>query len=127
MNNALFCSSGAIDEHTMKNNDPVAILNGAVITAEGEYSCRTISLEEAKIIVCSANKIISAVGHQSTAEIITDLLGIKVSFNRINFQQKTGQQALVFKLNIRPPEGTILTRNEIEKIGYYFQLMTKTA
>lgn len=109
----------------MKKSPPIAILNGAIITAEGEYSCRTISLEEAKQLVRSASNIISAVGHQATAEILTDLLETKVPLNRIDFQQETGQQALVFKLNSRPPEGVVLSRKEIEELGYQFQLLSK--
>lgn len=109
----------------MKNSHPIAILNGCVITAEGEYSCRTISLEEAKRLVKAASRIISAVGHQATAEILTDLLGRKIAFNRIDFHQEAGQQALVFKLNSRPPEGSILSRSEIEQFGYQFQLLTR--
>lgn len=109
----------------MEKSLPIAILNGAIITAEGEYSCRTISLEEAKQLVQSAPNIISAVGHQATAEILTDLLETEVALNRIDFKQQTGQQALVFKLNSRPPEGVILTRKEIEELGYQFQLLSK--
>jgi hypothetical protein len=108
----------------MENKYPVAILNGAIITADGEYSCRTISLEEVKKLIQSSPGIISAVGHQATAEIITDLLDIKVNFNRINFQE-AGQQALIFKLKSRPSEGIILSRAEIEEIGYRFQLLSR--
>jgi len=109
----------------MEKSPPIAILNGAIITAEGEYSCRTISVEEAKQLVRSASNIISAVGHQATAEILTDLLETEVTLNRIDFQQETGQQALVFKLNSRPPEGVVLSRKEIEELGYQFQLLSK--
>lgn len=107
------------------NKYPIAILNGAIITADGEYSCQTISLAEAKQLVQLAPGTLSAVGHQATAEILTDLLGIEVTFNRINFHQKPGQQALIFKLNSRPPEGIILSRNEIEAFGYQFQLLSR--
>ncbi|HMM20706.1 MAG TPA: DUF1874 domain-containing protein [Selenomonadales bacterium] len=109
----------------MENRHPIAILNGAIITADGEYSCRTISMEEAKELVRSAPRIISAVGHQATAEILTDLLKTQIAFNRINFHQQRGQQALVFKLNSRPPEGIILSRAEIEAFGYHFQLLSR--
>lgn len=109
----------------MENKKPVAILNGAVITAEGVYSCRTISLAEGKRLIQSAPAVISAVGHNATAEIISDLLGMDIPLNRIDFHQEAGQQALVFKLNRRPPEGVILSRDEIEAFGYYFQLLSR--
>lgn len=109
----------------METRFPIAILNGPIITADGEYSCHTISLEKAKKMIQSAPDIISAVGHLATAEILTDLLEIEVTLNRINFHQQVGQQALVFKLNSRPPEGAILSRDEIEAFGYQFQLLSR--
>jgi hypothetical protein len=112
-------------EQLMENSKPVAILNGAIITAEGEYACRTINLEDARKLIQSAPEVISAVGHQATAEILTDLLGTEITLNRINFHQEAGQQALVFKLNSRPAEGVILSRKEIEEFGYQFQLLSR--
>jgi hypothetical protein len=109
----------------MNNSQSIAILNGCIITAEGEYSCKTIGLEAAKQLIQSAPQIISAVGHQATAEILTDILETEVTFNRIDFHQEAGQQALVFKLNRRPPEGVILSRDEIEAFGYQFQLLSR--
>lgn len=109
----------------MVTGKPVAILNGAIITADGDYSCRTISLEKARQLIKSAPGIISAIGHQATAEILTDILETEVLMNRINFVQETGQQALIFKLNTRPPEGAILSRSDIETCGYVFQLLIK--
>ena len=45
--------------------------------------------------------------------------------NRQMFAQQPGQQALVFKLNGRPEEGKILSVEEIERIGYKFQLLSR--
>lgn len=109
-----------------KEMKKLAILNTSILTAEGNYTLKGISLEEAQKLV-QENEILSAVGHESTAEILTELLGIEVPVNRITFEQETGQQALVFKLNVRQPEGVILSREEIEAIGYKFQLLTKLA
>lgn len=102
----------------------LAVLNTSILTTEGTYTLRAITLDEAKSL-SSNNEILSAVGHQSTAEVLTELLGVSVPVNRIMFEQKAGQQALVFKLNGRPPEGKILSRDEIEAIGYKFQLLER--
>jgi hypothetical protein len=67
------------------------------------------------------------VGHQATAEVLTDLLETEVALNRIDFHQEAGQQALIFKLNSRPPEGVILSREEIEDFGYQFQVLSRYA
>ncbi len=52
------------------------------------------------------------------------LLGVPVPVNRIQYEQTTGDLAVVFKLRGRPPEGKILTAEEIEAIGYDFGLLT---
>ena len=104
----------------------LAILNTSIITSEGVFSLRDISLEEArKLAFDNRDNLLSAVGHQSTAEILTTLLGVEIKMNRINFVQEQHQEALVFKLLGRPEEGKILTLSEIEGIGYKFQVLIK--
>ena len=102
----------------------LAILNTSILTTTGRFELKDITLEEAKKLV-KENEILSAVGHQSTADILTTLLETEVPMNRIMFEQETGQKALVFKLNGRPEEGKILTVEEIHQIGFKFQLLTK--
>jgi hypothetical protein len=58
---------------------------------------------------------------------MSELLGVGVPVNRQQFAQEVEQLALVFKLNGRPPEGAVLTRQEIEEIGYSWKLLTRTA
>lgn len=112
------------------SNMLLAILNTSIITAYGEFRYIPLSLEDAQNVAQTANMgygVLSAVGHQSTAEILTELLEFDIPVNRIQFAQEPGQDALVFKLKGRAPEGVILTREEIEAIGYEFGLLTRTA
>ena len=104
----------------------LALLNTSILTTTGRFELKDITLEEARNLV-TENEILSAVGHQSTADILTTLLKTEVPMNRIMFEQETGQKALVFKLNGRPEEGKILTAEEIHQIGFKFQLLTKIA
>ena len=101
----------------------LALLNTTIATVDGVFEVRTISLEQAKELVQS-NELLSAIGHDSTAKIMTELLGVNVPMNRIQFEQEQGQTALVFKLKGRAPEGVVLTKEEIEEIGYEFKTMT---
>lgn len=103
----------------------VAILNTSIVTNDGNYTLESISLEQA--IELASGETDSAIGHESTAQILTELLGVNVPMNRQMFAQSAGQQAIVFKLNGRPPEGKILSKEEIEAIGYSFKLLTRTA
>lgn len=101
----------------------LALLNTSILTSEGSFSLRTISQEEAYRMVREF-EIDSAIGHESTAQIMSALLDIEVPVNRQIFVQRPMQQALVFKLNGRPPEGKVLSVEEIKGIGYKWQLLT---
>lgn len=67
----------------------------------------------------------SIIGHDATAKVMTALLGVDVPVNRQMFSQQVGQQALVFKLNGRLPEGKVLTVDEIEAIGFEFKILER--
>ena len=102
----------------------VGIFNGTVATTNGVYKISDIDVDSAKKLICK-NGFISAIGHKSTAEAISDSFNMNIPMSRINFKQQVGQKAVVFKLNKRPPEGSILCRDEIEQIGYSFKLMER--
>jgi len=99
------------------------ILNTSILTAFGSFNYSEISIKEAKELI--KNGYESAVGHQSTCDVINTLLNIDCKMNRTQYSQKTGDTALVFKLNGRPEEGKILTTEEITEIGYSFGKLTK--
>ena len=65
----------------------------------------------------------SAVGHESTAEVLTNLLGVNIPQNRITVSPVPGDRFICFRLMSRPPEGAILDRPTLEEIGYEFALM----
>ncbi len=102
----------------------VGLFNGTVATTNGLYKITDIDLDSAKKLI-EKNGFISAIGHGSTAEIMSDLFNMDIDMNRIQFKQKVGQKAVVFKLNKRPPEGVVLTREEVESIGYSLKLMER--
>lgn len=125
----LYGDDASIDEaidyaNSHASGMPLAILNTSILTAAGSYTLRDITVEEARELA-EDNDLDSAVGHASTAQVMTTLLGVEIPTNRQLFIQQPGQQALVFKLNGRPEEGKILTAAEIEEIGYKFQLLTR--
>lgn len=115
---------GIREERDIMNK--LALLNTSILTTAGTYSLTDISLEEARELVTdNIGNLDSAIGHQSTAEIMTMLLGVEIAVNRQMFSQEVGQRALVFKLNGRPQEGRVLQAEEIEEIGYKFQVLTR--
>ncbi len=106
------------------------LFNASILTDYGTFRFELLSFEQAKELVQSyqnANKeIISAIGHQATAEIMSEILEYPVAKNRLEFTQKTDEAALIFKLKKRAEEGEILSRAEIEEVGFEFGLLTKT-
>lgn len=110
----------------MSQTHQVGLLTTSILTADGSYTLETISLDEARALVAGGG-FISAVGHESTAQVMSTLLSVEVPVNRIQFAQEAGRVALVFKLNRRLPEGTVLTASEIEEIGYSFKKLARTA
>ena len=114
---------------------PLALLNPSIITTDGFYSLTTITLSEAQAYVryptagsyeYNLSGVDSAIGHESTAQIMSELLGIEIPVNRQQFSQQVNQLALVFKLKGRPPEGVILSREQIEAIGYEFKILNRS-
>lgn len=95
--------------------------------ADGCWTSRSITLDDASSIVkCyeGSPSLVSAVGHQSTAEIMATLLEAPLEANRITVQPRVGDRFLCFKLEKRPPEGVILDREALEELGYGWVIMT---
>jgi hypothetical protein len=66
---------------------------------------------------------LSAVGHESTAKLLTQILGFPITVNRIQIKLEKGDILIVFQLLQRLPEGKVLEASELEKIPYQFFLV----
>jgi hypothetical protein len=112
------------------NHSKLTLLNTSIITAYGMYVYKSLTLEEAQALLHEFQRkgkpIQSAIGHQSTADLLSTLLEFPVGVNRMEFKQTVDDVGLVFKLKQRAPEGTILSREELEAIGYEFGLLLRT-
>jgi hypothetical protein len=82
---------------------------------------KKISVEEVKKILDSAQNIVSAVGHISTATVLSYLLGREINANRISITLEDSNTILVvFQLRCRLEEGRILSEKEICELPYEF-------
>ncbi|GIW61060.1 MAG: hypothetical protein KatS3mg087_2126 [Patescibacteria group bacterium] len=88
------------------------VMNAAVITNPGTFRYRTINLEEAKELL-SNQTFISAVGHEGTAAVASQLTGFNVAYNRQQVTMNKGDDAVVFKPKVRLPEGQILDSRQL--------------
>ncbi len=108
----------------MSEKYPVALFNGVIITADGEYIISALSEEKAKELVDEYG-FISAIGHDATAKILSDILDKEVKKNRIQYRQAPTQFAIALKLNKRPKEGVVLDVEEMLEIGYRLKLIER--
>ncbi|QGA72438.1 DNA binding protein [uncultured virus] len=72
---------------------------------------RPIDLERVKSLLQLGFE--SAVGHQSTAEILSNLLEIEVPVNRVAIKLQSGDILIVFQLGVRLAEGQVLSKEEV--------------
>ncbi|GAA1817357.1 hypothetical protein GCM10009771_16900 [Nesterenkonia flava] len=107
------------------SNYPVVVFNTGILTDFGSYDFVELTLDEARDLVRQPEGFVSAVGHQSSADVLTEILGVEVPENRAFYTQKTGQVALVFRLKKRPPEGVVLDAESIKEVGFTFGKLTK--
>ena len=96
---------------------PVVLFNGAVCTTAGLYRVTDMDVAEARQLV-QTHGYMSAVEHHYSAEILSSNLQMDEPKNRNEYRQKIGQKAIALKLNVRPPEGRILTAAEMFQIGF---------
>jgi hypothetical protein len=99
------------------------IMNAAVIPAgsDGIWETITIPNESAKINLLAEWK--SAVGHKSSAAVISQALAVDIPVNRIEVKPEPGDRLLCFKLNGRAPEGVILSEAQLKEMGFSWSLM----
>lgn len=101
----------------------IVFLNTTILTGEGTFHCSKLSLEEAKEIISKIDDRLSAVGHDATAKIMSQLLDIEIVPNRITYAFEPDDVNICFKLAERVPEGKILTEDELSNLKYDFYVI----
>lgn len=99
------------------------ILNSIIVPVDFQnkqgyvVSLWKIDLETARKIVREM-PFTSAVGHEVTARVLTELLGVEIPFNRITVRMKEGDAGLHFVLRTRLPEGKVLSEEELRQLDF---------
>jgi len=102
----------------------IYILNSLIVPVnfdkvdEARIRLNRISLEEAKDIL-SNNKFISAIGHEGSAQVLSQLLGIKIPVNRVSVFFEKGDIGIHLFLKQRLPEGRVLSEEELKKLDFW--------
>ena len=78
-------------------------------------SCEKVDLETARNWVKSGD-FVSAVGHESTAKLLSNLLNTEIPQNRIFVDMEKGDEALAVQFLIRVQEGKVLDEQELKEL-----------
>lgn len=106
----------------------VHVLNTTIIPpgADGSWVVEEVSQDFARRLVAhgvghDGAVIFSHVGHQATAEAATEVLDAKVRMDRAPWDGKG--LGIALQLKGRLPEGQILNRKDLEKMGYSIRVL----
>jgi len=88
-----------------------------------EVVFRVATLEEVRELLLREG-FVSAVGHEGTAKLLSQLLGIPVPVNRVPVWMEPGDTAVHFYLKKRLPEGVVLSAEELAKLDYWLVVST---
>lgn len=92
------------------------LLNSSILTTFGTFYYQKIEIDDVIFLLQNipSENITSAIGHQATAEVLSEKLGQPISVNRIAVQMEKGDKAIVFKLKKRLEETKALTKEEMQ-------------
>jgi hypothetical protein len=101
----------------------VYIFNTMIVPCDfesnNEFTVRLKKISKDQAVeILKNNKFVSAVGHQATADVLTEILGIKIEMNRIAVKMDKGDVGIHFFLKQRLPEGAVLGKDELDKLSY---------
>jgi hypothetical protein len=102
----------------------IYLLNTPILTSYGSYKFSgPLTVEDIKEKL--KNGYDSAIGHQATAEVMSLLLKQEIKANRQAIKMRKGDQAVVFRLLNRVPEGTVLSKEELLQLPFEFSLLER--
>ncbi len=99
------------------------LTNSPIVTGNGVYEYTIIDIGDAKEFI-KDKELISAIGHESTAHVLTNLLGIPVKQDRIQIKLDEGDQCLVFRLKDRVKENKQYTIEELSNMPSEFGILS---
>jgi hypothetical protein len=103
----------------------IYLLNAPIVPIDMNRKCvaivtRVNDVEYIKKFIefwrASGMEVVSAIGHESTARLLSRMLGFEVKPQRVSVTAGEGDVIVAFTLNFRLPEGKVLSDAELENI-----------
>jgi hypothetical protein len=101
----------------------IYVLNAPVITNYGLYRFAAISPDAARRFLSEG--FISAVGHESTARLMSEMIGVDIPFNRITIHMEAGDKAIALWLLDRPGEAQVFSREDLASVDCELGLLER--
>jgi len=98
-------------------NGKVYLLNAPILTSYGVFHHYKANVNFVKNLLKN-HEVISAIGHEATANFMSKILNYPIAVNRIKITMQHGDYAIVFRLLQRLPEGKVLSEQELQSIPY---------
>jgi Domain of unknown function (DUF1874) len=99
------------------------LINSPVLPNYGKYDFSPLTVEQANMRLNTG--FISAIGHDTTAKLLTHVLAQAIRVNRIQINLQVNDIAIVFRLTQRLPEGKLLTEAELFAMPFELGLLTR--
>lgn len=100
------------------------VINAPVLTEYGlwEFS-GPLTISDAQSIL--ALGFVSAIGHEASAKVLSQVLNIAIPVNRIHIKMQPGDDALILRLPQRLPEGKVLDETELKTLDFELGLLKR--
>jgi len=85
---------------------------------EAKVTLKKLSVEDAKLYLKNWS-FVSAVGHEGTAKVLSEILDVDIPVNRATVFFKKGDVGIHFFLKQRLPEGKVLSEDELNKLNFW--------
>lgn len=100
------------------------LLNSPVLTDYGVWRFTgPVSPEKARQWI--SRGYVSAVGHASSARLLSRIFSTEVSVARVRVSLQVGDQALVLRLGERLPEGAVLDSETLDSLPWELSLLER--
>lgn len=100
------------------------LMNSPILTGYGLWRFTgPLEIEAAKTLL--AGEYTSAIGHETTAQYLSLLLGKAIPTNRITARLEQGDRALVLRIKERLPEGIVLDHATLASIPSELSILTR--